>query len=71
MSPNKKYQKEEKNQLNLFSLTFFSKNSPLKGATAISCATGTSLPPSNLNLKTRGMPFGIPTLQGKIENTAD
>ena len=43
--------------------TFFSKNSPLNGATANSCTMGTSLLPSILNLKINGIPFGIPTLQ--------
>ena len=41
--------------------TFFSRNSPVKGASAMSCGMGVSLPPSILNLKTRGMPLGMPT----------
>ena len=33
----------------------------MRGASAMSCGMGVSLPPSILNLKTRGMPFGMPT----------
>lgn len=41
--------------------TFFSRNSPVRGASAMSWGMGVSLPPSILNLKTRGMPLGMPT----------
>ena len=33
----------------------------MRGASAISWGMGVSLPPSILNLKTRGMPLGMPT----------
>ena len=52
-------------------ITFFSKNSPLKGATAISCTTGTSLLPTILNLKIKGIPFGMPTLQYRFIESLD